>query len=257
MFFFRCTVLHCYLTKLSPDILFLSIHNITDQLVSSLRKTNTFPPRFKLYWIVYFGVLQNFMSGLIKHGLFPEANTESEAATELARALQCLKQKKTYLSKLKSGLMFQGRKYTRLFTHCPSDVVALVSVLYCVAMSKQLEAKSLQGEVPGMFANEYFGGKKNQSYILVMKEESNPEPVKAISDLLLKDGYQFQGFLDHFVNQSGEGDTQSSSTSSSLLVSVIAAAAEDDEDNTLTPSKISSKSGRKRKLCEEGESVSE
>ena len=197
------------------------------------------------------------MSALIKHGLFPEANTESEAATELARALQCLKQKRSYLSKLKSGLMFQGRKYVRLFNHCPSDVMALVSVLYCVAMSKELEDKFQQGDVPGMFANKYVGGKKNQSYILVMKEESNQEPVKDISDLLLKDEFQFHAFLDHFVNQSGEGDTQSSSTSSSLLVSVIAVAAEDDEDNTLILSKVSSKSGRKRKLCEEGESVRE
>ena len=197
------------------------------------------------------------MSALIKHGLFPEANTESEAATELARALQCLKQKRSYLSKLKSGLMFQGRKYVRLFNDCPSDVVALVSVLYCVAMSKQLEDKSQKGEVPGMFANEYVGGKKNQSYILVMKEESNQEPVKDISDLLLKDEFQFQAFLDHFVNQSGEGDTQSSSTSSSLLVSVIAVASGDDHDNTSILPKVSSKSGRKRKLCEEGESVRE
>ena len=219
-----------------------------------MRKTNRFPPRFKLYWIVYFGVLQDFMSALIKHGLFPEANTDSGAAIELAGTLQNPKQKKLYLSKQKSGLKIQGRKYSRIFSHCSSDLVALVSVLYCVSMSKQLEDKLQQGEVPGMFSNQYVGGKKGQCCILVMNEESKQEQIKDISELRLKGEFQFQAFFDHFVKQSGEGDTQSSSTSSSLLVNVTVVAVEDDEDNTLISSKVTAKSSRKRKLCQEGES---
>ena len=196
------------------------------------------------------------MSALIKHGLFPEASTSSQAAIDLAGALNDPKQKSLFLSKQRSELTFQGRKYSRLFSNCSPDLLALVSVAYCVSISKQL-GKLQEEAASEMFSNQYFGGYRRLPGSLLVINNESTEQIKDTSELHLKDEFQFQAFLDHFVNQSGEGDTQSSSTSSSLLVSVIAAAAEDDEDNTLTPSKISSKSGRKRKLCEEGESVSE
>ena len=159
MFLFRRSIQRCYLAKLPSDTLFLSIHNVTDQLVSCLRKVNTFPPRFKLYWIVYFGVLRDFMSALIKHGLFPEASTSSQAAIDLAGALNNPKQKSLFLSKQRSELTFQGRKYSRLFSNCSPDLLALVSVAYCVSISKQL-GKLQEEAASEMFLNQYFGGYK-------------------------------------------------------------------------------------------------
>ena len=223
-----------------------------DQLVSCLRKVSTFPPRFKLYWIVYFGVLRDFMSALIKHGLFPEASTSSQAAIDLAGALNNPKQKSLFLSKQRSELMIQARKYSRLFSNCSSDLIALVSVAYCVSISKQL-GKLQEEAASEMFSNQYFGGYKRLPGSLLVINNESTEQIKDTSELHLKDEFQFLAFLDHFAMQL-VGGTQSSAISSSLLVNATVAVEEEKEDNILISSKATTKSCRKRKPSHEGES---
>ena len=137
------------------------------------------------------------MSALIKHGLFPEASTGSQAATYLAGALNDPKQKNSFLSKQRSELMCQCRKYSRLFSNCPSDLLALVSVAYCVSISKQLH-KLQPVAVSEMFSNQFVGGCTRQSGSILMNNESK-EQIKDTSELHLKDEFQFLAFLDHFA----------------------------------------------------------
>ena len=190
------------------------------------------------------------MSALIKHGLFPEASTSSQAAIDLAGALNDPKQKSLFLSKQRSELTFQGRKYSRLFSNCSPDLLALVSVAYCVSISKQL-GKLQEKAASEMFSNQYFGGYKRLPGSLLVINNESTEQIKDTSELHLKDEFQFQAFSDHFAKQF-EGDTQSSAISSSLLVNVTVVV-DDDEDNTLISSKATTKSCRKQKLSHEGE----
>ena len=192
------------------------------------------------------------MSALIKHGLFPEASTGSQAATYLAGALNNPKQKNSFLSKQRSELMYQWRKYSRLFSNCPSDLLALVSVAYCVSISKQLH-KLQPVAVSEMFSNQFVGGYKRQPGSLLVMNNESKEQIKDTSELHLKDEFQFLAFLDHFAMQF-VGDTQSSAISSSLLVNVTVAVEEEEEDNILISSKATTKSCRKRKHSHEGES---
>ena len=111
--FVRYFVQGWYFIRCLPDTILLSIHNIADQLVSSMRKINRHPPRFKLYWIVYYGVLRDFMSAIFKYSLFPEARTDSLSANELAGVIGKHAQKKSYLTKQKGGSNL-GRKYFKL-----------------------------------------------------------------------------------------------------------------------------------------------
>ena len=191
------------------------------------------------------------MSALIKHGLFPEASTSSQAAIDLAGALNDPKQKSLFLSKQRSELTFQGRKYSRLFSNCSPDLLALVSVAYCVSISKQL-GKLQEEAASEMFSNQYFGGYKRLPGSLLVINNESTEQIKDTSELHLKDEFQFLAFLDHFAMQF-VGDTQSSAISSSLLVNVTVAV-EEEEDNILISSKATTKSCRKRKPSHEGES---
>ena len=192
------------------------------------------------------------MSALIKHGLFPEASTSSQAAIDLAGALNDPKQKNLFLSKQRSELTFQGRKYSRLFSNCSPDLLALVSVAYCVSISKQLH-KLQPVAVSEMFSNQFVGGYKRQPGSLLVMNNESKEQIKDTSELHLKDEFQFLAFLDHFAMQF-VGDTQSSAISSSLLVNATVAVEEEKEDNILISSKATTKSCRKQKHSHEGES---
>ena len=209
-----------------------------------MRKANNFPPRFKLYWMVYFGVLQDFMSAIFKHGLFPEASTDSPLANELAGALDNMAQKKLYLSNQRKEFKMPVRKYSRLFSECPPDFLAMLGVVYCVSMSKQLHNLSSKS-VCEMFSNQYVGGKKRKpECIQVMNKEGKPEQMTDTSQLHLKDEFQFQSLLNHYAKQL-EGDIQSPAHSSSLVN--VKVAEEDDKDS---PKEIT-KSSRKRKHSQE------
>ena len=232
-----------YFISCLSDTILLSIHNIADQLVSSMKKRNKHPPRYKLYWIVYYSVLRDFMSAIFKYSLFPEARSDSLSADELAGAIGNHVQKKSYLTNQRGGNNL-GRKYSKLFSECDCELLPLVSVTYCLSMSKQI-AKS-EGSVYEMLSSQYVGGKNQQcDYIQVTDTEGECKQITDKSQLSLREEFEFGSFLSHYAKPK-DGNIQCSAHPSTLIDITVAELGPQDNSEVASPT-LTDQTTRKRK----------
>ena len=165
------------------------------------------------------------MSGIFKYSLFLEARTDSLSANELAGVIGKHAQKKSYLTKQKGGSNL-GRKYSKLFSECDCELLPLVSVTYCLSMSKQI-AKS-EGSVYEMLSSQYVGGKNQQcDYIQVTDTEGECKQITDKSQLSLREEFEFGSFLSHYAKPK-DGNIQCSAHPSALINITVAGSGHHD-----------------------------